>query len=196
VCGVFAQVIEGMGAAIVPPHPSFAEQRAALQEALAGLTPARLGCHLKVCTLTPALRRQCWCSSFTTQARLGMDLIRVKPFPESNGVINTILLLDVRDKNGEEKRVVLLVANPHTYWARRKTSQEVAIMGYVRRHTTIPVPQVLDYSDNAETSPLGCEYLLLEHMRGVPLSDVIESGAPAEVIARYSILVTCFDMAL
>jgi Ser/Thr protein kinase RdoA (MazF antagonist) len=120
----------------------------------------------------------------TTQARLGMDLIRLQPFPESNGVINIIFLLHVRDKGGREKRLVLRVANPHPYWARRKTVHEVAIMTHVRRHTTIPVPQVLDHSHNTETSPLGCEYLLLEHMRGVPLSELIDAGAPAEVIAR------------
>ncbi|RMZ79907.1 hypothetical protein DV738_g3067, partial [Chaetothyriales sp. CBS 135597] len=61
-------------------------------------------------------------------------------------------------------RVPFSVAGP----ARLTTNSEVATMEYIRRHTSIPVPAVLDWSDDPQ-NPVGTEYIIMEHAVGVQL---------------------------
>jgi hypothetical protein len=49
------------------------------------------------------------------------------------------------------------------------TASEVATMDYVRTQLSLPVPQVLRWSASAEDNPVGAEYILMEHVEGVPL---------------------------
>ena len=54
-----------------------------------------------------------------------------------------------------------------------KTESESATLAYIRKHTSISVPNVVAYDSNHE-NPLGFEWMLLEKIDGVPLSDVWE----------------------
>ncbi|RPB04453.1 hypothetical protein L873DRAFT_1799330 [Choiromyces venosus 120613-1] len=52
-----------------------------------------------------------------------------------------------------------------------KTTSEVATLAYIRRYTTIPVPEVIAHSATAENE-LGLEWILMEKVHGVSLSEV------------------------
>ncbi|KAJ5934456.1 hypothetical protein N7466_004003 [Penicillium verhagenii] len=52
-----------------------------------------------------------------------------------------------------------------------KTESEVATLAYIRKHTTIPVPKVLAYCSSSDCE-LGFEWILMEKIEGVPLSDI------------------------
>ncbi|KAF5378921.1 hypothetical protein D9757_008726 [Collybiopsis confluens] len=52
-----------------------------------------------------------------------------------------------------------------------KTENEVAAMDFVRRNTSLPVPIVYVYCSVA-SNPVGAEWLIMEHMRGVELAGV------------------------
>lgn len=40
----------------------------------------------------------------------------------------------------------------------------------MRLHTTLPVPKILDWSDNS-SNPIGAEYIIMEHVAGVRLHE-------------------------
>ncbi|RPA96351.1 hypothetical protein L873DRAFT_1773048 [Choiromyces venosus 120613-1] len=52
-----------------------------------------------------------------------------------------------------------------------KTTSEVATLAYIRRYTTIPVPEVIAHSATVENE-LGFEWILMEKVHGVSLSEV------------------------
>lgn len=52
-----------------------------------------------------------------------------------------------------------------------KTESEVATMDFVRRHSSIPVPQVVTYSSSA-SNELGFEWILMERVDGEPLDTI------------------------
>ena len=52
-----------------------------------------------------------------------------------------------------------------------KTTSEVATLAYIRRYTTIPVPEVIAHCAIAEKE-LGFEWILMEKIHGVPLREV------------------------
>lgn len=52
-----------------------------------------------------------------------------------------------------------------------KTRNEVGVMTWLRRNTSIPIPDIVAY-DASEDNPIGHEYTLLSKAPGVPLSDV------------------------
>ncbi|KAF7542979.1 hypothetical protein G7046_g10081 [Stylonectria norvegica] len=62
-------------------------------------------------------------------------------------------------------RIPFSVAGPQ----RLTTHSEVATMAYVRQHTSVPVPKVLDWNDDPNNS-IGTEYIIMEHVPGVQLS--------------------------
>ena len=53
-----------------------------------------------------------------------------------------------------------------------KTESECATLAYICSHTSIPVYNVI--ADDSSENPLGFEWMLLEKIEGVPLSDVWE----------------------
>lgn len=52
-----------------------------------------------------------------------------------------------------------------------KTKNEVGVMSWISKNTTIPIPDVIAYDSSAD-NPLGYEYTLLSRVRGVALSDI------------------------
>ncbi|KHO01311.1 Aminoglycoside phosphotransferase [Metarhizium album ARSEF 1941] len=66
-------------------------------------------------------------------------------------------------------RLVLRVSGPHVPYL--KTTNEVAIMTWVRRNTRIPVPRVVRY-DNTPNNVLGREFTLLEEAPGRSVDSV------------------------
>jgi hypothetical protein len=54
-----------------------------------------------------------------------------------------------------------------------KTESEIATMEYIRRHTTMPIPQVIAFS-SSDDNELGYEWILMEMMPGEPLRKLWE----------------------
>ncbi|KAF3009677.1 hypothetical protein E8E13_008293 [Curvularia kusanoi] len=52
--------------------------------------------------------------------------------------------------------------------ARLTTHSEVATIKYLQKHTTIPIPKILAWSDDP-SNPIGSEYIVMEHASGVSL---------------------------
>ncbi|KAH6952950.1 hypothetical protein DER45DRAFT_634481 [Fusarium avenaceum] len=52
-----------------------------------------------------------------------------------------------------------------------KTESEVATMDYIRRNSSIPVPEIIAYASSA-SNELTFEWILLERVRGAPLEQV------------------------
>lgn len=43
------------------------------------------------------------------------------------------------------------------------------LLNTVKKHTSIPIPDVLDWSNDATSNALGCEYIIMDHAGGVQL---------------------------
>ncbi|KAF1963492.1 hypothetical protein CC80DRAFT_530346 [Byssothecium circinans] len=90
---------------------------------------------------------------------------KVVQYEKKEGGFNRVFLLRLDNGARVVARVPYRIASPR----RLTTNSEVATMAYVRSFTKIPVPQVLDWSDD-ETS-IGTEYIIMEHAPGVQLHD-------------------------
>lgn len=72
-----------------------------------------------------------------------------------------------------------------------KTESECATLAYVRMHTSVPVPNVIAYSSTSDNE-LGFEWMLLEKIDGIPLSEAWETmnfeskSKLSEEISQYS----------
>ncbi|KAI2962431.1 hypothetical protein CBS147323_7335 [Aspergillus niger] len=55
--------------------------------------------------------------------------------------------------------------------SRLTTSSEIATTKYLQANTTVPIPRILDWSDDATSinNPIGSEYIIMEHANGVQL---------------------------
>ncbi|RDW76456.1 uncharacterized protein DSM5745_06448 [Aspergillus mulundensis] len=55
--------------------------------------------------------------------------------------------------------------------AKLTTLSEVATVRYLQAKTSIPIPDILDWSHDSTDSrnEIGCEYIIMEHAKGVPL---------------------------
>ncbi|SCO89976.1 uncharacterized protein FRV6_14104 [Fusarium oxysporum] len=67
--------------------------------------------------------------------------------------------------------LVLRVAGHHL--PNIKTKNEIGVMTWLSKNTTIPLPDVIAY-DGFTNIPVGHEYTLLSHIQGVTLSDVYD----------------------
>ncbi|XRM39190.1 hypothetical protein ABZX51_002558 [Aspergillus tubingensis] len=61
-------------------------------------------------------------------------------------------------------RLPTVIAGP----PRLTTNSEVATMTYLRSKLSLPIPKVLDWSDDP-ANPIGTEYIVQEHVEGVQL---------------------------
>ncbi|KAI7780491.1 Altered inheritance of mitochondria protein 9 [Diaporthe eres] len=83
------------------------------------------------------------------------------------GNFNRAFILDLDNGSRVVARIPFPVAGP----SRLVTNSEVATIAYVRENTSIPVPKVLDWSDDP-TNPSGTEYIIMEYAPGVQLHEI------------------------
>ncbi|PYI17003.1 hypothetical protein BO99DRAFT_464480, partial [Aspergillus violaceofuscus CBS 115571] len=57
---------------------------------------------------------------------------------------------------------------------RLTTSSEVATIRYLQLKTNVPIPTIIDWSDDVKSpdNPIGSEYIIMEHASGVPLHQI------------------------
>ncbi|WKT50436.1 hypothetical protein QSH57_015384 [Fusarium oxysporum f. sp. vasinfectum] len=67
--------------------------------------------------------------------------------------------------------LVLRVAGNHL--PNIKTKNDMGVMTWLSKNTTIPLPEVVAYDSSADNA-VGHEYTLLSHIQGVTLSDVYD----------------------
>lgn len=147
-----------------PIAPSPQAQATATAKAMAGVTPEAVGAVLAKCTPPMKLARADGAGCIDSRKGLG--------------VINPIYFVRVRasddesDEDAGARHVVLRIGNVHPCWQRVKTAGEVALLQFVAEETSIPVPAVLGWCDDATESPLQCEYIVFERVRGVPMGEL------------------------
>ncbi|CAF1596912.1 unnamed protein product [Rotaria sp. Silwood1] len=73
-----------------------------------------------------------------------------------------------------DNEFILKISNPHRYWRHYRTQNEVYTMQHLYEHTTIPLPKILAYSCDSQTSILECEFILMEKIHGNTLEHVID----------------------
>ena len=106
--------------------------------------------------------------------RFGLECISFERL-QTSGRINLIYNLKVQSKASSSIEFILKISNPHPYWKEVRTKNELYTMQYLLEHTTIPIPKIIDYSDDVKTSILSCEYILMEKVLGNTLESVIEN---------------------
>ena len=100
---------------------------------------------------------------------------------ELNGLINRIFVLTVTmETNEETAELILKLNNPQRRYRGHRTS-EGALIAYLKRHTSIPVPDVLAY-DDTEHNVLKCSYLLMAKASGSLLKHALPSKVPDSLL--------------
>ncbi|KAJ8114623.1 hypothetical protein OPT61_g3536 [Boeremia exigua] len=97
---------------------------------------------------------------------------KVVRYEKKEGGFNRVFILWLDNGAHVVARVPFRIAGPR----RLTTNSEVATMAYIRSCTKIPVPKVLDWSD--DESSIGTEYIIMEHADGVQLHNVWPSMTP------------------
>lgn len=107
---------------------------------------------------------------------INYEYIQMNFFKNTLGVINKIYIIEVKEKkiSFNKKELILRINNPHLFWKKRRNQNEVSIMKYIKQNTIIPVPEILSYSNDPLKSILGCEYILMEKVPGIILSNIID----------------------
>lgn len=102
------------------------------------------------------------------------------------GAHNRVFLLTFDDGTKAVARIPFSTAGP----PHLTTASEVATMDYARNILSLPVPKVLAWSSRASGTPVGCEFIIMEYVEGVPLADRVpehndgELANCAEAIAK------------
>jgi hypothetical protein len=108
---------------------------------------------------------------------LGYGFVRsklFKPSKEDKSNYNPTYILTVEDENQSKIKLILKIAEPHPFLERKNVTNEVAVINYLRQHSKIPVPLILSYSNDKQTSLLGCEYILMKKVKGRVLCELID----------------------
>ncbi|KKK17895.1 hypothetical protein AOCH_004733 [Aspergillus ochraceoroseus] len=92
--------------------------------------------------------------------------ISIKKYPD--GMFNKTFLMTM--DNGQE--VVSKVPNPNAGVPHFTTASEVATMDFARKVLDTPVPQVYLWNSQAESHPVGAEFIIMDKVKSVPLSQV------------------------
>ncbi|TVY45435.1 Altered inheritance of mitochondria protein, mitochondrial [Lachnellula occidentalis] len=91
---------------------------------------------------------------------------KVIRYEKKEGGFNRAFVLYLDNGVRVVARVPFRIAGPR----RLATNSEVATMAYIRSFTKIPVPKVLDWSDD-DSNSIGTEYIIMEHVSGVQLHE-------------------------
>ena len=91
---------------------------------------------------------------------------------------NPYFLINAVEKKvgNAEKQLILKITDPHPFFRRKKTANEVSIINYIKQNSKIPVPTILSYSKNKKTSMIGCEYILMTKIKGKPLREEFKAA--------------------
>ncbi|EFR03147.1 phosphotransferase enzyme family protein [Nannizzia gypsea CBS 118893] len=92
--------------------------------------------------------------------------VSVRKYPD--GMFNKAFLLTMN--NGRE--VVAKVPNPNAGIPHFTTASEVATMDFARKVLDTPAPLVHAWNSQAKTHPVGAEFIIMDKVEGVPLSQV------------------------
>ncbi|EGC46751.1 phosphotransferase enzyme family protein [Histoplasma capsulatum var. duboisii H88] len=95
--------------------------------------------------------------------------VAVKKHPD--GMFNKAFLMSMDD--GRE--VIAKVPNPNAGVPHYTTASEVATMDFARKTLDTPVPRVYAWNSQAKTHPVGAEFIIMDKVEGVPLSQVWSS---------------------
>ena len=90
---------------------------------------------------------------------IGYKFLKGELFKHENGIVNSIFVLIVENKQNENKKLFLKIIDTHPVFKNKKTLNEVSIMKHVNENTSIPVPEILSYSNDASSSLIDCEYI-------------------------------------
>ncbi|CAG8900242.1 unnamed protein product [Penicillium egyptiacum] len=94
----------------------------------------------------------------------GTGAPRVSSIDKMEGGFSKALLMTTLD--GSE--YIVKIPCPNAGRPMHCTASEVAVLNFVRTHTTIPVPNVLAWSADL-TNPVGTEYIVMERVPGVQI---------------------------
>ncbi|KAF2813728.1 uncharacterized protein BDZ99DRAFT_567476 [Mytilinidion resinicola] len=86
-------------------------------------------------------------------------------YDKLEGGFNRAFIMHLDNDKKVVARIPFRVAGPR----RLTTHSEVATISYIRSFTKIPVPKVLDWSDD-DSNLTGTEYIIMEHVPGVQLA--------------------------
>ncbi|KAJ5143876.1 uncharacterized protein N7515_002663 [Penicillium bovifimosum] len=92
--------------------------------------------------------------------------VDIKKYPD--GMFNKAFLMSMDD--GRE--IIAKVPNPNAGVPHYTTASEVATMDFARRILDTPAPRVYAWNSQAETHPVGAEFIIMDKVEGVPLSQV------------------------
>ncbi|KAJ5426904.1 hypothetical protein N7465_001974 [Penicillium sp. CMV-2018d] len=88
----------------------------------------------------------------------------IKSCEKKEGGFNRVFIFTMDDSSRVVARLPFTSAGP----AKLATASEVATIQYLQRKTSIPIPEILDWSDDA-VNIVGSEYIIMEHAAGIPL---------------------------
>lgn len=109
------------------------------------------------------------------QRHLGLPCKMIKEI--KRGFNNRVYIVTA-DKPSEPLSFIIRLSGIH--WTKLKTEAEVAAIIYLKKKCTeLPVPKIYGYCSDRQLSGIGHEYIVMEHMRGIPLDDVF-SGMVAD----------------
>ncbi|KAJ5971652.1 uncharacterized protein N7479_001570 [Penicillium vulpinum] len=128
--------------------------------------------HLEIVTairISPSHRHELFPARL---ARVAVDsvgavqCISIKKYPD--GMFNKTFLMTMED--GRE--VIDKVPNPIAGVPHFTTASEVATMDFARKVLDTPVPRVYAWNSRAKSHPVGAEFIIMDKIEGVPLSQV------------------------
>ncbi|KAL4976881.1 kinase-like domain-containing protein [Aspergillus desertorum] len=92
--------------------------------------------------------------------------ISIEKYPD--GMFNKAFLMSMDD--GRE--VIAKVPNPNAGVPHFTTGSEVATMDFARKILNTPAPRVHTWNSQAKSHPVGAEFIIIDKIEGVPLSQV------------------------
>ncbi|KAH7400675.1 kinase-like domain-containing protein [Phaeosphaeria sp. MPI-PUGE-AT-0046c] len=97
-------------------------------------------------------------------ASVGGPLSPIQAIEKLEGGFSKALLMRKEDGREIIVKIPFPIAGPPKY----TTASEVAVLHYLQKHTSIPVPRVLAWSSDS-SNPVGAEYIVMEKAAGVQL---------------------------
>ncbi|KAH7348627.1 kinase-like domain-containing protein [Rhexocercosporidium sp. MPI-PUGE-AT-0058] len=88
----------------------------------------------------------------------------ITTYDKKEGGFNRVFIFTTDNAKRVVARLPFVLAGP----PRLTTSSEVATIEYLQTNTSIPIPKILDWSNDASNS-IGSEYIIMEHAAGVQL---------------------------